>query len=160
MLIWINLYFIVYTLLMLSLHYILNKVISGDFSRKSLVFCHYFIIKYSKIKYLYLSVILSLAGLPPLLIFYIKANYILSFVGTISFYSVFFIFITYFMNMLFYTQLYLYKNYVFDDINFIKTTIQNYNQNIIFKINILLIITVLGIIFMPDLYFVFTLFLF
>lgn len=144
---------------MLSLHYILNKVISNDFSKKSLVYCHYFILKYSKIKYLYLGVLLSLAGLPPFLIFFIKANYILSFVGTISFYSIFFIFISYFINMLFYTQIYLYKNFTFDEINFLSSKTEAYNQKIIFKINLLLIITILGILFMPDLYFIGTLLL-
>lgn len=158
MLIWINLYFIIYILLILTLHYILNRVAQGSFSKKSLIFSHLYIIKYSKIKNIYLCVLLSLAGLPPFLIFFIKANYIISFIGSISFYSNIIIFFCYFINMLFYTQLYLYKNYVFDDMDYMDMKVRVYDSKIIYKIVLLLIITALSIICVSDIYYISILF--
>jgi hypothetical protein len=158
MLVWINLYFIIYTLLILSLHYILNKIYRGDFNTRSLVFAHFYVIKYSKIKNLYLSVLVSLAGLPPFLLFFIKSNYIISFIASLSLLSNLIIFFSYFVNMLYYTQMFLYKNYIFDDVEYMNLRTEPYDMNIIYKILMLLLITGLGVIFAPDIFFVATLF--
>ena len=139
---------------MLSLYYILDKTMSNKNNNKSLVFWHMYLLKYSKIKNMYLGILLCLTGLPPFLVFFIKANYILSFIATLSFYSSFFVFISYFTNMLFYTQLYLYKNYVFDNLNFLTINSKPHNLGVIFKINLLLIITLMGTIYIPDFYYI------
>jgi len=68
MLIWINLYFLGYIGLIMTLHCLLNGIYGNNFNKKSLLFVHFFMIKYTKIKYLYLFTILSLAGLPPFLV--------------------------------------------------------------------------------------------
>lgn len=143
---------------MLSLHYILNRISRGDFSKRSLIFAHFYVIKYSKVRNLYLGVLLSLAGLPPFLLFFIKANYIISFIGALSLFSTVLIFLCYFVNMLYYTQMYLYKNYVFDDMEYMDLRTTGYDILIIYKITMLLIITGFGVVFAPDIFFVATLF--
>jgi len=143
----------------MTLHCLLNGIYGNNFNKKSLLFVHFFMIKYTKIKYLYLFTILSLAGLPPFLLFFFKANYIITFIGSVSFYSFMIIFLIYFINMLFYTQVYLYKNYVFDDINFKGVKNITYSKNLIFNIIVILFIMLLGTIFVSDLYFLGTLFL-
>ena len=158
MLIWINLYLILYIFLMLSLHITLKRVISGDFSDRSLVFAHYYIIKFSKIKYIYYLLLISLAGLPPFLLFFVKSNFIINVMGSVSFYCNFFIFLSYFLNMLFYTQMYIQKNYTFDEMEFLNNKTEPYDFKTIYKINCLLIITVFGVIFAPDLFFILNLF--
>jgi hypothetical protein len=154
MLIWVNLYFLLYISLILSLYYILDKTMSNKNNNKSLVFWHMYLLKYSKVKNLYLSILLSLTGLPPFLVFFIKANYILSFIGTLSFYSSLFVVISYFINMLFYTQLYLYKNYVFDNLNFLNINPKQHNLSVIFKINLLLIVMLMGVVYTCELYYI------
>lgn len=143
---------------MLSLHYILNRIYRGDFSGRSLLFAHFYVVKYSKVKNIYLGVLLSLAGLPPFLLFFIKSNYIISFIGALSLLSNIFIFLCYYINMLYYTQMYLYKNYTFDDMDYMDLRTEAYDINIIYKILMILITTSVGIVFAPDIFFVTTLF--
>jgi len=146
--------------LILSLHIILSRVIQNDFSTKSLVFAHYFIIKFSKLKSIYYALLLSLAGLPPFLLFFVKANYIISFIGSVNFYCSLIIFLCFFLNMLFYTQLYLQKNYIFDDTDFFnhRDEIKPHDYKIIKKIILLLVITMFGVVLAPDLFFITNLF--
>jgi len=154
MLIWLNLYFIIYICLMVSLYYLLSKITKNNFTKKSLVFAHFFILKYSKIKNIYLGILLSLAGLPPFLFFFIKSNYIVGFIGSISFASNMIIFICYYINMIFYTQIYLYKNYNFTDLDYMNTKTLPYDYKVVYKIVILLFFTALGFLFSADLYYI------
>lgn len=143
----------------MTLHCLLNGMYGNNFNKKSLLFVHFFIIKYTKMKYLYLMTLLSLAGLPPFLLFFFKANYIITFIGNVSFYSLIIIFLIYFVNMLFYTQIYLYKNYVFDEIDFKNIQHITYDKKLIFKIVLVLFLMILGTLFVSDIYFLGTLIL-
>lgn len=143
---------------MLSLHIVLKNIIKDDFSTRSIVFAHYYIIRFSKLKNLYYMLLISLAGLPPFLLFFVKANYIISVIGSINFYCTLVIFLCFFLNMLFYTQLYLQKNYTFDDMEFLDRRPEPHNYKAIKRIIFLLIITVFGVIFAPDLFFILSLF--
>lgn len=143
---------------MLSLHIILRRVIGGNFSDRSLVFAHYYIIKFCKMKYIYYLLLISLAGLPPFLLFFIKSNFIVNVMGSVNFYCTLFIFLCYFLNMLFYMQMFIQKNFNFDEIEFIYHKVESYNYKTIYRIICLLIITIFGIIFAPDLFFILNLF--
>jgi formate hydrogenlyase subunit 3/multisubunit Na+/H+ antiporter MnhD subunit len=114
--------------------------------------------RFSKVKYIYVLLLISLSGLPPFLFFFLKSNFIISVIGSISFYCNVVIFLSFFINMLFYTQIFIQKNYIFDDIEFVDHKVEKYNYKIISKIVCLLIITIFGIIFAPDLFFIMNLF--
>lgn len=158
MLIWINLYLILYFYLMLSLHIILRKVIVGEFSGRSIVFAHYYIIKFSKFKNLYYCLLLALAGLPPFLFFFIKSNFIIGVIGSVNFFCSFLIFLSFFFNMLFYTQLFIKKNYIFDEMEFLDHRTEPYNYKTINNIILVLVVTTFGIVLAPDLFFITNLF--
>jgi|688.fasta_scaffold531811_1 hypothetical protein len=143
---------------MISLHIILKRIIKDDFSDKSLVFAHYYIVKFCKLKYIYYLLLLSLAGLPPFLFFFLKSNFIINVMGSVSFYCNLFIFLCYFLNMLFYIQVYLQKNYNFDEIDFLNTQTEAYNYKTINRIICLIFISIFGVIFAPDLFFILNLF--
>lgn len=139
---------------MIGLHFILNNYSNNNFSNKSLMFTHLFLIKYTKIKYLYLFLLISLAGLPPFLLFFIKTNYIISFIGTISFYMIFFIFLCYFVNMIYYTQLFIHRNSLFDDIDFVHMKRKKYNAVIVLNLIGLVVLMSFGAIFCCDIFFI------
>jgi len=144
--------------LMLSLHIILKRIIRDDFSDRSLVFAHFYIIKFCKIKYIYYLLLISLSGLPPFLLFFIKSNFIINVMGSVNFYCTLFIFLCYFLNMLFYMQIFIQKNFNFDEIEFIDCKTEVYNYKVVYRIVCLLITTVFGVIFAPDLFFILNLF--
>jgi len=158
MLIWINLYVVVYLYLMISLHIILRNIISGKLNTNSIIFAHYYIIKFSKFRSIYRWILLSLAGLPPFLFFFVKSNIIISVIGNITFFCSILIFFSFFLNMLFYTQLFIKKNYNFEDMNFFNDKSQKCNFKTIYKVVVLLVLTTFSIVFTPDVYFITNLF--
>jgi len=145
---------------MLSLHIILKRIIRDDFIDRSLVFAHFYIIKFCKLKYInnkyiliYKILLISLSGLPPFLLFFIISNFIINVMGSVNFYCTLFIFLCYFLNMLFYMQIFIQKNFNFDEIEFIDCKTEVYNYKVVYRIVCLLITTVFGVIFAPDLFF-------
>jgi hypothetical protein len=158
MLIWINLYVVVYLYLMVSLHIILRNIISGKLNTNSIIFAHYYIVKFSKFKSIYYWILLSLAGLPPFLFFFVKSNIIISVMGNVTFFCSTLIFFSFFLNMLFYTQLFIKKNYNFEDMNLFNHKNQKCNPKTIYRIVVILILMTFSIAFIPDLYFITNLF--
>lgn len=106
---YLNFYIIVYIITLWKLSYLLNSVFGFEkLSTTSYIILY--VLKFSKLKHLILLNILSLTGLPPFLIFFIKFNYLVNVLHTSNFFVFFFIFIILFINMIFYIQIFFFKH--------------------------------------------------
>jgi len=70
-----------------------------------------FIQKYSTFRSLWFALLLSLTGLPPLGLFFVKFNILIFVLYQVHIVIIFFVFFFFFLNMIYYTQLFNSKNH-------------------------------------------------
>ena len=154
---YLNFYIFVYTLTLIKLNYLLiNNVFLTD-TQNSISFLMIYILKFSKLKSIIYLLFLSLAGLPPFILFFIKFNYLINLLYKLNFFLLFLIFLIFFLNMLFYVQLFFHKN-IYISLKFFKPKKKkNLYFNKIFIITWFSLFIFFSIFFFSDLIFIFRL---
>lgn len=110
MTVYLNFYIFLYTITLIKLNYLLTNNIFLTDNQNSISFLMIYILKFSKLKSIIYLLFLSLAGLPPFILFFIKFNYLINLLYKLNFFLLFLIFLIFFLNMLFYIQLFFHKN--------------------------------------------------
>lgn len=110
MTIYLNFYIIIYLLTLIKINYLLINHVFISNSSNSVSYLFIYILKFNKLKTLIFLLFLSLAGLPPFIMFFIKFNYLINLLYKLNFFLIICIFLIFFLNMLFYIQLFFHKN--------------------------------------------------
>lgn len=93
-----------------QINYLLINNIFNSQSNLSLSNTILYIWKFSKLKNIIFFLFLSLAGLPPFIMFFIKFNYLINLLYKLNFIFIICIFLIFFLNMIFYIQIFFHKN--------------------------------------------------
>jgi len=126
-----------------------------NYSTKSISYLNFFINKFSKFKVLYLLLLLSLSGLPPFFLFLVKTNILISILNKSNILDICFIFIIFFLNMLFYVQIFYNKNINYSiKIENNKKNVKNINFKLYYSIIFLLIFLIFSVFFFIDIFFI------
>jgi hypothetical protein len=110
MTIYLNFYLLIYVITLVNINYLLKNYLTINNSKNSISYIFIYILKFSKLKNLILTLFLSLAGLPPFILFFIKFNYLINLVYKLNFFLIILIFLIFFLNMIFYIQIFFHKN--------------------------------------------------
>jgi hypothetical protein len=153
MLYFLTIYIVFYTLTLCALQYLLKNTFNTQPNFNSIPHMAYYIINFSKLKYLYFGLIIALTGIPPFLLFFIKFHYLIQISNRIGFIGFACTFFLLFLNMLFYAQLNITKNVSFEW-NTIKLKKKNIDIGVLLLINTLLTLFFLSMFFLPDILFV------
>ena len=157
MTIFLNIYITFYLLTLVQLQFFFNKILFNNYKNISLVYINFYINKFSKYRILYFILFLSLSGLPPFILFFIKFNFLINILFKYNIFMVFFIFFIFFFNMLFYIQIFYNKNINYN-IMLYKPSSKNYiNYKIIYIITFYIFLILLSIFFFQDYFFIFKL---
>ncbi len=154
MTIYLNFYIIVYLLTLINIQYLVTKHLSTGVLNNSISYLNFYINKFSKLKILFYILFLSLTGLPPFFLFFVKINLIINLFFKLNIFSVFLIFLIFFLNMLFYIQFFLNRNLNYEfqfQKNSKKTPI---NLSNIFFITFFCFIIFFSIFFFSDFYYI------
>ena len=154
--VFLSIYMITYLLNLTCLCYIVKTSISEKITLSSIPEIHFHIMTYSKLKNIYTGLLLTLSGLPPFILFFIKFNFLLSILSKTAIYSCTLIYIIFFLNMMFYIQTFLNKNYNKNQVIFTEKK-QNINYLIIYFIVFNLFLTVLSMFFFQDFFLILSL---
>jgi formate hydrogenlyase subunit 3/multisubunit Na+/H+ antiporter MnhD subunit len=157
MTIYLNLYIIIYLVTLVKINYLLINFVFLENSQNSMSYIFTYIAKFNKLKSVIFGLFLSLAGLPPFIMFFVKFNYLINLLYKCNFFLILIIFLIFFLNMLFYTQIFFHKNTNIQ-LKLIKNNkkkILNYKN--IFYINWFLLFNLFSVFFFSDLYFFFKL---
>lgn len=148
----INIYIINYTLIFIYLLIILLRFIPLNLINKlSLNNFYSYISIYFKYKKLIYILFLILSGLPPFIVFLFKLNIMILIFNKQNLFNLFIFFIFFYLNMLFYIQIFFFKNK-----QAIKTIIFSKKQNIkndfylILQIILFLNISTLSVVYYND----------
>lgn len=140
----------IYTLTLLALQYLLKITFANEVSFTTIPHMIYYIMNFSKLKYLYIGLVLALTGLPPFLLFFIKFHFLIQASNKLGFIGFMFTFFLLFLNMLFYIQFTIVKNITFDW-KVVKLRQSNLSINQLLLINTQLFIFFSSLFFLPDL---------
>ena len=110
MTIFLNFYIIIYLITMVKLNFILINFFSNSNFQSSMSQLITYIVKFNKFKSLIFGLFLSLAGLPPFIMFFIKFNFLINLLYKNNIFIILLIFFIFFLNMLFYIQIFFHKN--------------------------------------------------
>ena len=110
MTIYLNFYIFIYLITLVKINYLLINHVFLTNSQNSISYLMTYILKFNKLKVIIFSLFLSLAGLPPFIMFFIKFNYLINLLYKLNFFLILFVFVIFFFNMLFYVQLFFHKN--------------------------------------------------
>ena len=102
MTIFLNFYIIIYLITMVKLNFILINFFSNSNFQSSMSQLITYIVKFNKFKSLIFGLFLSLAGLPPFIMFFIKFNFLINFIYKNNIFIILLIFFIFFLNMFFY----------------------------------------------------------
>ena len=154
MTIYLNFYIITYLLTLIQIQYLLSKHLSTSVLHNSLPYLNFYINKFSKFKSIFFILFLSLSGLPPFFLFFIKFNLLINLFYKLNIFSAIIVFIIFFLNMLFYVQFFLNKNINYD----VKIQKNNINNEIdlsaIFTIVFFCFMLVFSVFFFSDIYYI------
>jgi len=109
MTVFLNIYIIIYTITLCFLTYLLQTTSVTNINNSIPLF----IIKlntFSKLKAPVLTLLLSLSGLPPFFLFFVKFNYLSYVILVANPVVIFLMFIIFFLNMLYYVQIFFFKS--------------------------------------------------
>ena len=148
---YLTIYLIFYTINLLCLQYIIKNVFTDKIVIHSFSQTVLHILRYSKLKTLFYGLFLLLTGIPPFFLFYIKLNYLIEVTGHLNIILIIFIFLFFFLNMLYYVQLFVVRNTNIS-LNTKIVKKQKLKYNIIFFIVFILFIQVFGVFFLTDIY--------
>lgn len=157
MTIYLNFYIVIYLITLIKINYLLVNHVFLNNSQNSLSYLITYILKFNKLKSIIFILFLSLAGLPPFIMFFIKFNYLINLLYKLNFFLILCVFLIFFLNMLFYIQLFFHKN-----INVSLKLIKPTNKRIINFKNIYTIVwfsifIFFSVFFFSDLIFIFKL---
>ncbi len=131
-----------------------------------------FLQKYTTVRSIFFMLIFSLTGLPPVGLFFIKFNILAFILYQVNFFTIIILFILFFSNMLYYSQLFNIKNYkkkIYSSLNsdifkiWSNDTIDTLNfsnysyYNFIFLVNFILSFIFILLFIYADLFFIFKL---
>ena len=153
MTIFLNLYIVTYLLTLIKINYLLTNQLFNKGNNLSLNTLITYIIKFNKFSNTILILFLSLAGLPPFFMFFIKFNFLINILYKTNIFIIFTIFIIFFLNMIFYIQIFFNKN-TYVQLNYTKNNKKIIKVNYLFIINFYLIINFLAPLFFSDFYYI------
>jgi hypothetical protein len=157
MTIYLNFYLLIYVITLINLNFLLKNYLSINNSQNSISYVFSYVNKFSKFKNIILNLFLSLVGLPPFILFFIKFNYLINLIYKLNFFLIFLVFLIFFLNMIFYVQVFFYKNNKLN-INIVKPLKKNnLNYLAIFYIIWFILFNFFSLFFFSDLFYVFTL---
>lgn len=157
MTIFLNFYIVVYLITLIKLNYILINLVFNQNSQNSISQLFTYILKFNKFKSLIFILILSLAGLPPFMIFFIKFNFLINLLYKNNIFIILLIFFIFFFNMLFYIQIFFHKN-LDVSFNFLKNKKNfKFNYNKIYFIMWFITFNFLNVFFFTNFLFIFKL---
>jgi formate hydrogenlyase subunit 3/multisubunit Na+/H+ antiporter MnhD subunit len=110
MTIYLNFYLFIYLITLININYLLKNYVFINNSQNSVSYLIIYITKFSKLKNIILTLFLSLVGLPPFILFFIKFNYLINLIYKLNFFLVLLVFLIFFLNMIFYIQIFFHKN--------------------------------------------------
>ena len=121
MTVFLSIYIIIYTITICCLVYLLPSASPIDDNNNLFTFISK-INTFNKLKPIIFTLLLSLSGLPPFLLFFLKFNYLTFLVFSMNPIIIFFVFIIFFLNMLYYVQVFFFKTdlFVYLDLNSVK----------------------------------------
>lgn len=157
MTVFLNFYIVIYLITMIKLNFILTNLVFNYNSQQSLSQLITYILKFNKFKSIIFGLFLSLAGLPPFIMFFIKFNFLINLLYKNNIFIILLIFFIFFLNMLFYIQVFFHKN-----VNISFKLIKN-KKNLLFKLNEIyfimwfLIFNFFSVFFFTDFLFIFKL---
>jgi hypothetical protein len=148
---YLSFYILFYTINLISLNYLLIKMFNFNLITLSISHMLYYIVEFSKLKKTYFSLVVSLVGLPPFLMFFIKFNFLLEAYDRLGFFFFYIMFLTVAYKMFFYIQALITKNMEFE------VHLDHFNDctlsfSSLFFIHLFLFIFFLSVFFLPDLY--------
>ena len=156
MTIYLNLYIFLYLINLFFLLFIVNKTFNNTITSVSLPYMIHYITKFSKLRFLYYSLVLNLVGIPPFIFFFIKFNFLINIFSKLNFILFYIVFLVLFLNVLFYIQTFYLKN-INVDFNYIKLKKSKINQNQLYSIFFFTLISYFSVFIYSDLFLVFTL---
>jgi formate hydrogenlyase subunit 3/multisubunit Na+/H+ antiporter MnhD subunit len=149
-------YIFIYVINLISLIVIVKKTFSNKINLQTMPHMILYITKHSRFKNLYYGLILSLTGIPPFFLFFIKFNLLSKLFFQMTFEIFYIAFLSLFLNMIYYLQGIYLKNKQLDK-TFINVKGEKFSFHEIFFINYFLAIFYCSIFFFPDLYVIFQL---
>jgi len=157
MTIFLNMYVCFYLFTLIQIQFILTKYLSNNIINNSLPYLNFYINKFSKYKIIYFILLLSLTGLPPFILFFIKFNFLINILFKYNIFVIILIFFIFFFNMLFYIQIFYNKNINYD-IKLIKNNKKtNINFKVIYFIVFYIFLLFFSIFFFSDIVYIFKL---
>jgi len=155
MAVFLNIYIFIYTITLCSIYYLINLSTNINLNN-SLEYTMYSIITFNKFKSILLTLLLSLSGLPPFFLFFIKFNYLTYILFSLNPFISFLIFIMFFLNMLYYIQIFFFKNELFT-ITTQKLIKNKPNYSVIFYIYFFLFFLIFSLFFLVDFIYIYIL---
>ncbi len=152
MTLFLNIYIFIYTISLCSIYYLINLNSSLD-SNNSITQLLYSLITFSKFKAPILTLFLSLSGLPPFFLFFIKFNYLTYVFFSFNPFVSFLIFILFFLNMVYYIQIFFFKNELYNNFS-IKSIKKQFNLSTVFYIYFFIFFLLFSIFFVTDLIYI------
>ena len=151
MIFYLNIYIFFYITSLLSLTYLLNKMFGKNLVMLPITHILYYVMQFSKLKGTYYSLVVSLIGLPPFILFFIKFNFLLEVYNRLGFFLLYIIFLTVILKMFFYLQASITKNIKFE------INIDHFNDvylpsRLFFFIHIFLFFSFFSVFYLPDIY--------
>lgn len=143
-----------YLLTLIQIQYLLVRHLSSNVLNNSLPYLNFYINKFSKFKTVFFVLFLSLSGLPPFFLFFIKFNFLINLFFKLNIFSIVIIFIIFFLNMLFYIQFFLNKNINYDVILQKNDKNNEIDLSAIFIIVFFCFIIFFSVFFFTDIFFV------
>lgn len=147
---------IVYLVTLLCLQVLLRSIFSEKVNNLSITQITYYILKYSTLKNLFITLFITLIGIPPFILFFLKFNYLIEILSHSNFFVIVLIFLLFFLNMLYYAQIFLIKNI---KSNNFKIKSNKTSRKSIFYIVFILNFFFLSIFFINDIILFFSLFI-
>ena len=99
---YLGFYILFYAINLISLNYLLIKMFNLNLTTLSITHMLYYIMQFAKLKKTYYSLVVSLVGLPPFLMFFIKFNFLLEAYDRLGFFLFYIVFLTVAYKMFFY----------------------------------------------------------
>ena len=148
---YLGFYILFYAINLISLNYLLIKMFNLNLTTLSITHMLYYIMQFAKLKKTYYSLVVSLVGLPPFLMFFIKFNFLLEAYDRLGFFLFYIVFLTVAYKMFFYIQIIITKSMEFEiGIDHFKDCTLSFNS--LFFIHLFLFIYFFSVFFLPDLY--------
>ena len=148
---YLNIYIFFYIINLLSLQFLLKQMFGSKLYTLSLTHMTYHIFRYSRLKFLYFGLVVSLAGLPPFFLFFVKFNFLIESYFHFGFFFFYIVFLTICVHMFFYIQPIILNNTSFDAIpNKFSDTSIKYNE--LCLIVFFFFFSIVSIFFFPDFY--------